>query len=91
MPTRTATASRQREVNLDFANVGEQGRRTGVVLAPRTVDENGLENMTGMFSSPAKETPASNKRSIMESIENDFATTTPRACETLLVLRLDLC
>lgn len=81
MPTRTTAPARQREVQMNLAHVGEQGRRTGAVLPPRTVDEHGMENMTGIFSSPTKETPTPNKRAIMDSIENDYTTTTPRACE----------
>lgn len=82
MPARAAPAP-TRERDYDFSNVGKVGRRTGVMLAPRGLDEYGLEEMTGMFSSPRKPSPATNKKSIMESVEEDEVNSepTPRAGE----------
>ena len=78
MPQRTAAPQRDRD-DYDYANIGKVGRRTGVTLAPRNLDEHGLEEMTGMFSSPKKPSPAHNKRLIMESVEEVNGDETPRA------------
>ena len=83
MPPRAAAAQRDRD-DYDYANIGKVGRRTGVTLAPRNLDEHGLEEMSGMFSSPRKPSPAQvhNKRVIMESVEEVHAEETPRAAGT---------
>lgn len=80
MPPRTAAAQRDRD-DYDYANIGKVGRRTGVTLAPRNLDEHGFEEMSGMFSSPRKPSPAQahNKRVIMESVEEVNGEETPRA------------
>ncbi|KAF1944873.1 cupin domain-containing protein [Clathrospora elynae] len=42
----------------NYYNVGVQGRKTGITLADRGVyDENGLEALSGIFSSPEKSPP----------------------------------
>ena len=72
-----------RDRDYDFSDVGKVGRRTGVTLAPRALDEHGLENMTGLFSSPEKTMPStSDKTSVVDSIESDSSDavgTTPRS------------
>lgn len=50
MPARTLAPPR----DLDYTNIGKVGRRTGITLPPRKRDEHGLEEMTGLFSSPEK-------------------------------------
>jgi len=80
MPSRVSAAQRDRN-DYDYANIGKVGRRTGVTLAPRNLDEHGLEEMSGMFSSPRKPSPAQahNKRIIMESVEDVESEETSRA------------
>jgi len=80
MPPRAAATQRDRD-NHDYANVGKFGRRTGVSLAPRNLDEHGLEEVSGMFSSPRKPSPAQvhSKRVIIESVEEVRDEETPRA------------
>ncbi|KAI1941363.1 mitotic fidelity of chromosome transmission- protein [Ophidiomyces ophidiicola] len=39
---------------MDFGNVGVAGRRTGVTLEKGKIDEHGMEEIDGMFSSPEK-------------------------------------
>jgi len=80
MPPRIAAPQRDRN-NYDYANIGKVGRRTGATLAPRNLDEHGLEELTGMFSSPRKPSPAQahDKRMIMESVEDVTGQETPRA------------
>ncbi|WEW61835.1 mitotic fidelity of chromosome transmission- protein [Emydomyces testavorans] len=39
---------------MDFGNVGVAGRRTGVTLEKGKLDEHGMEEIDGMFSSPEK-------------------------------------
>ena len=75
MPARSSAPPRERDY--DFSNVGKVGRRTGVTLAPRALDKHGLEEMSGLFSSPRKPSPVS-KQIIMESVEEDMQQT-PRA------------
>src|SRR5689334_17211686 len=67
MPARPSAPPRDRDY--DFSNVGKVGRRTGVTLPPRDLDEHGLESMSGMFSSPRKPSPATDRRAIIESVE----------------------
>ncbi|KAF9701190.1 hypothetical protein EKO04_000326 [Ascochyta lentis] len=40
-----------------FFNVGVQGRKTGITLEERARDDNGLEAISGIFSSPDKSPP----------------------------------
>lgn len=72
MPARTAP----RERELDLTNVGKVGRRTGVSLAPRALDAYGLEEISGMFSSPQK-SPVK-MLGLMGSIMEDEVVRTPR-------------
>lgn len=76
MPPRLSVPARDRDY--DYSNVGKVGRRTGVTLAPRPVDEHGLEEITGLFSSPRKPSPASKRQTIIESIEMLDDATTPQ-------------
>lgn len=41
----------------DYTNVGVRGRRTGVTYSQRNLDENGMETVLGIFSSPKKPSP----------------------------------
>lgn len=77
MPPRLSGPARDRDY--DYSNVGKVGRRTGVTLAPRPLDEHGLEEITGLFSSPRKPSPINGKKTIIESIENSNDATTPQA------------
>ncbi|KAK2755671.1 hypothetical protein FQN54_005820 [Arachnomyces sp. PD_36] len=43
----------------DYSNVGKAGRRTGITLKEGKLDEHGMEELDGMFSSPEK-SPAKN-------------------------------
>lgn len=43
-------------------------RRTGVTLEQRPVDANGMEEITGIFSSPRKPSPLKNMV-VMESVD----------------------
>lgn len=91
MPARVAAPMKERDY--DYSNVGKVGRRTGVTLEPRPLDEHGLEEITGLFSSPRKPSPIS-KRTIMESIEEPEETTTPRTnsqtkCESQVLYRYE--
>ncbi|ERF71442.1 hypothetical protein EPUS_06824 [Endocarpon pusillum Z07020] len=47
----------RRERDSDYSAVGTAGRRTGVTLPQGKLDENGLEEITGLFSSPVKPSP----------------------------------
>ncbi|KAH8704273.1 kinetochore CENP-C fungal-like protein [Talaromyces proteolyticus] len=38
----------------DYSNVGKQGRRTGITLKEGRLDEHGMEELDGVFSSPEK-------------------------------------
>ncbi|CEJ54715.1 hypothetical protein PMG11_01011 [Penicillium brasilianum] len=40
--------------DLDFSNVGTQGRRTGLTMEERERDEYGMEEVEGLFSSPER-------------------------------------
>lgn len=77
MPPRISAPARERDY--DYSNVGKVGRRTGVTLEPRPLDEHGLEEMTGLFSSPRKPSPVSSKRTVMASVEMPVNAATPRA------------
>ncbi|KAK5089127.1 mitotic fidelity of chromosome transmission- protein [Lithohypha guttulata] len=74
MPTRSAAPAGDREY--DYTNVGKVGRRTGLTLEARPVDQYGMEEITGLFSSPKKPSPVA-QRVIVESIE--VHNKTPRA------------
>lgn len=76
MPPRLSVPVKDRDY--DYSNVGKVGRRTGVTLAPRPLDEHGLEEITGLFSSPRKPSPASNRMTVIESIEKPDNVTTPQ-------------
>ena len=77
MPPRISAPARERDY--DYSNVGKVGRRTGVILEPRPLDEHGLEEITGLFSSPRKPSPVNNKRNVIASVEVPDNATTPRA------------
>ncbi|KAJ4348903.1 mitotic fidelity of chromosome transmission- protein [Ascochyta clinopodiicola] len=62
-----------------FFNVGVQGRKTGITLEERVRDDNGLEAISGIFSSPEKSPPkrgstntASESMDIQETRRLDF-------------------
>ncbi|PGG97846.1 hypothetical protein AJ80_09626 [Polytolypa hystricis UAMH7299] len=40
--------------DFDYSNVGKAGRRTGITLKEGKLDEHGMEEIEGMFSSPEK-------------------------------------
>ncbi|KAL9106333.1 MAG: hypothetical protein Q9227_008602 [Pyrenula ochraceoflavens] len=46
----------------DYSNLGKAGRRTGVVLPEGKRDQDGLEEITGLFSSPQKPSTAKSNR-----------------------------
>ncbi|EEH03821.1 cupin domain-containing protein [Histoplasma capsulatum G186AR] len=50
MPPRGPTKSR----DFDYSNVGKAGRRTGITLREGKLDEHGMEEIEGIFSSPEK-------------------------------------
>ncbi|OJD20004.1 hypothetical protein AJ78_00019 [Emergomyces pasteurianus Ep9510] len=50
MPPRGPTKAR----DFDYSNVGKAGRRTGITLKEGKLDEHGMEEIDGMFSSPEK-------------------------------------
>ncbi|PGH30883.1 centromere protein C [[Emmonsia] crescens] len=50
MPPRGPTKTR----DFDYSNVGKAGRRTGITLKEGKLDEHGMEEIDGMFSSPEK-------------------------------------
>ncbi|KKY28865.1 putative cupin domain protein [Phaeomoniella chlamydospora] len=54
MPPRTAP---RRARENDYSNLGKAGRRTGVTIPEGRRDEYGLEEITGIFSSPQKPSP----------------------------------
>ncbi|KIV87099.1 hypothetical protein PV11_02669 [Exophiala sideris] len=68
-------AHRERD-NVDYSAVGKLGRRTGVTLEPRPLDANGMEEITGIFSSPRKPSPLKNVI-VMESVEETNLSATP--------------
>lgn len=49
---------RQRQAN--WANPGVEGRATGMTLAPRPLNEDGMETLQGLYSSPEKSPPKVN-------------------------------
>ncbi|EFW22497.1 conserved hypothetical protein [Coccidioides posadasii str. Silveira] len=49
---------------MDFGNVGVAGRRTGVTLEKGKLDEHGMEEIDGMFSSPEKSPMRANHNGI---------------------------
>ncbi|OAP57862.1 hypothetical protein AYL99_08600 [Fonsecaea erecta] len=54
--------------NIDYSAIGKLGRRTGVTLDHRPLDANGMEEISGIFSSPRKPSPLKNMM-IMQSVE----------------------
>ncbi|KIW13621.1 hypothetical protein PV08_08812 [Exophiala spinifera] len=70
--------------DVDYSAVGKLGRRTGVTLEQRPIDENGMEEITGIFSSPRKPSPLKNMV-VMESVDEAGSSLTPR--QTLSVSR----
>ncbi|KAL8670107.1 MAG: hypothetical protein Q9168_005334 [Polycauliona sp. 1 TL-2023] len=58
MPARTPRALRTREGN--WENPGVKGRATGITLPARPLREDGMEETTGLFSSPEKSPPKLN-------------------------------
>ncbi|KAL2375040.1 cupin domain-containing protein, variant 1 [Blastomyces gilchristii SLH14081] len=50
MPPRGLAKAR----DFDYSNVGKAGRRTGITLKEGKLDEHGMEEIEGMFSSPEK-------------------------------------
>lgn len=70
-----------REREYDFSNIGKVGRRTGATLAPRKLDEYGMEEVSGMFSSPKKPSPVKAAEEILKSVEEDVREETPRAAK----------
>ncbi|EXJ93292.1 hypothetical protein A1O1_01684 [Capronia coronata CBS 617.96] len=62
---------RQRD-NVDYSAIGKLGRRTGVTLDQRPLDANGMEEISGIFSSPRKPSPLK-KMTTMESVEEGSA------------------
>jgi len=67
-----------RERDYDFSNIGKVGRRTGATLAPRKLDEFGMEEVSGMFSSPRKPSPIKPIENVLQSVEEDVSEKTPR-------------
>ncbi|KAK6380715.1 mitotic fidelity of chromosome transmission-related protein [Exophiala oligosperma] len=63
--------------DVDYSAVGKLGRRTGVTLEQRPVDANGMEEITGIFSSPRKPSPLKNMV-VMESVDEAASSLTPR-------------
>lgn len=77
MPARGSAPTKERDY--DYSNIGKVGRRTGVTLAPRPLDEHGLEEVTGLFSSPKKPSPVTSRKTVIESVEVVQDATTPQA------------
>ncbi|KIW28818.1 uncharacterized protein PV07_04684 [Cladophialophora immunda] len=61
-------AVRRDRGNVDYSAIGKLGRRTGVTLDHRPLDANGMEEISGIFSSPRKPSPLKNVM-IVESVE----------------------
>ncbi|KIX99183.1 uncharacterized protein Z520_04759 [Fonsecaea multimorphosa CBS 102226] len=53
-------AVRRERGNVDYSAIGKLGRRTGVTLDHRPLDANGMEEISGIFSSPRKPSPLKN-------------------------------
>lgn len=70
---RTPRAMRQREGN--YENPGVKGRATGITLARRPIREDGMEETSGLFSSPEKSPPklngVSRNSTVMEQDEDE--------------------
>ncbi|KAK5302704.1 mitotic fidelity of chromosome transmission-related protein [Exophiala xenobiotica] len=62
--------------DVNYSAVGKLGRRTGVALEQRPLDANGMEEITGIFSSPRKPSPLKNM-TVMESVEEAESALTP--------------
>ena len=50
-------ARKENPKEANFSNIGKVGRKTGLELKEGERDENGLEVLDGMFSSPEKQLP----------------------------------
>ncbi|KAL2420117.1 hypothetical protein ABEF95_006800 [Exophiala dermatitidis] len=61
-------APRRQRDNVDYSAIGKLGRRTGVTLEQRPLDANGMEEISGMFSSPRKQSPLK-KMTTMENVD----------------------
>ncbi|RVX66794.1 hypothetical protein B0A52_08987 [Exophiala mesophila] len=70
-------AARRERDNVDYSAVGKQGRRTGVTLEPRPLDKDGMEEITGIFSSPRKPSPLKTVM-ILDSVEEAGLSITPK-------------
>ncbi|EXJ61093.1 hypothetical protein A1O7_05246 [Cladophialophora yegresii CBS 114405] len=53
-------AARRDPANVDYSAVGKAGRRTGVTLDQQPLDAYGMEQISGIFSSPRKPSPLKN-------------------------------
>ncbi|ETI24066.1 hypothetical protein G647_03435 [Cladophialophora carrionii CBS 160.54] len=53
-------AARRGPANVDYSAVGKAGRRTGVTLDQQPLDAYGMEQISGIFSSPRKPSPLKN-------------------------------
>ncbi|KAK5045013.1 hypothetical protein LTR84_010161 [Exophiala bonariae] len=62
--------------NVDYSAIGKHGRRTGVTLDQRPLDLNGMEEITGIFSSPRKPSPLKHVI-LMQSIEESDSVHSP--------------
>ncbi|KAI5293294.1 hypothetical protein KEM52_005676 [Ascosphaera acerosa] len=57
-------ASRARD--FDYSNLGKAGRRTGITLREGAIDEDGMENLEGMFSSSPSPEPEPEDERVQE-------------------------
>ncbi|KIW79227.1 hypothetical protein Z517_05839 [Fonsecaea pedrosoi CBS 271.37] len=67
-------AVRRERGNVDYSAIGKMGRRTGITLDHRPLDANGMEEISGIFSSPRKPSPLKNM-TVMESVEGHSTST----------------
>ncbi|KZF20708.1 hypothetical protein L228DRAFT_249500 [Xylona heveae TC161] len=82
----SATTNKSRENN--FFDIGVQGRKTGITLKEGVRDENGLELIDGIFSSPERSTPkhrhGQNNTTISDEADMDLGQSTiPEPTEVL--------
>lgn len=78
MPSlRTSLLPRERDY--DFSNIGKVGRRTGATLAPRKLDQHGLEEVSGLFSSPRKPSPTKRNDGVVQTMEEESDQATPKS------------
>ncbi|KAJ9601991.1 mitotic fidelity of chromosome transmission- protein [Cladophialophora chaetospira] len=57
----------------DYSAIGKQGRQTGVTLDQQPLDSYGIEQISGIFSSPRKSSPLKNMM-VMSSLEETTPT-----------------